>query len=177
MNKKTIAKIRGPCKLYINTTLKFLHFGSAVCFSKMRLDTCFSTQYWERLNSGTMGLFTKERVTFQKLFWITIQTLSWFESLILPFVNAKLFQIRLLKRRKKRRFGLWSALKAWFWGLVNAKLFRNVIRACAPEVSAEERKVDLLVIRVQLCHKILPRSAQLDPLHDWDGGCNACERT
>ena len=28
-------------------------------------------------------------------------TLSWFESLILPFVNANLFQIRLLKREKK----------------------------------------------------------------------------
>ena len=28
--------------------------------------------------------------------------LSWFESLILPFVNAKLFQIRLLKRLLKR---------------------------------------------------------------------------
>ena len=26
---------------------------------------------------------------------------SWFESLILPFVNAKLFQIRLLKRKTK----------------------------------------------------------------------------
>ena len=31
-----------------------------------------------------------------------IQTLSWFESLILPFVNAKLFQVRLLKRVLKR---------------------------------------------------------------------------
>ena len=48
-----------------------------------------------------MGLFTKERIVFRKPFRIVILTLSWFESLILPFVNAKLFQIRLLKREKK----------------------------------------------------------------------------
>ena len=44
-----------------------------------------------------MGLFTMERITFQ----IVIRTLSWFESLILPFVKAKLFQIRLLKPPKR----------------------------------------------------------------------------
>ena len=38
----------------------------------------------------TMGLFKKERIMFQKLFRIGILTLSWFESLILPFVNANL---------------------------------------------------------------------------------------
>ena len=48
-----------------------------------------------------MGMFTKERITFQKPFRNVILTLSWFESLILPFVNAKLFQIRRLKRKKK----------------------------------------------------------------------------
>ena len=49
-----------------------------------------------------MGLFTKERITFRKTFRNVIRTLSWFESLILPFVNATLFQIRLLKRILKR---------------------------------------------------------------------------
>ena len=39
----------------------------------------------------TMGLFRKERITFRKPFQNVIRTLSWFESLILPFVNAKLF--------------------------------------------------------------------------------------
>ena len=47
-----------------------------------------------------MGLFTKEWITFPKPFGIVILTLCLFESLILPFVNAKLFQIRLLKRKK-----------------------------------------------------------------------------
>ena len=49
----------------------------------------------------TLGLFTKERITFRKPFQNVIRTLSWFESLILPFVNAKLFQIRLLKRENR----------------------------------------------------------------------------
>ena len=52
----------------------------------------------------TMGLFTKEWITFRKPFRNVILTLSWFESLILPFVNAKLFQIRLLKCEKKGVF-------------------------------------------------------------------------
>ena len=49
----------------------------------------------------TLGLFSKERITFRKSSRIVILTLSWFESLILPLVNAKLFQIRLLKAKKK----------------------------------------------------------------------------
>ena len=73
-----------------------------------------------------MGLFTKNRITFQKPFRIIILTLSWFENLIWPFVNSKLFQIRLFKREKR---ALWIVIhqKAWFWGLVNAKLFWNMI--------------------------------------------------
>ena len=51
-------------------------------------------------SQSALGLFTQEQITFRKLFQIVILTLSWFESLILPFVNAKLFQIRLLKREK-----------------------------------------------------------------------------
>ena len=60
--------------------------------------------------------------------------LSWFESLILAHVNAKLFQIRLLKRVLKReKMGVWIVirLESLILGHVNAKLFRNVIRACA----------------------------------------------
>ena len=44
--------------------------------------------------------------------------------------ESKALSIRLLKC-KKGHLGSRSALKAWFWGLVNAKLFRNVIHACA----------------------------------------------
>ena len=50
-----------------------------------------------------LGLFTKEWITFRKPFRNVIRTLSWFESLILPFVNAKLFQIRLLKHAFETR--------------------------------------------------------------------------
>ena len=49
-------------------------------------------------NRLTMGLCAKERITFR----IKILTLSCFESLILLFVKAKLFQIRILKREKWR---------------------------------------------------------------------------
>ena len=58
----------------------------------------------------SMGLFTKEWIKFRKPFRIVILTLSWFKSLILPFVNTKLFQMRLLKC-KKGCFGSWSAKK------------------------------------------------------------------
>ena len=50
---------------------------------------------------ASLGLFTKERIMFRKPFRHVIRTLSWFESQILPFVNTKLFQIRLLKREKR----------------------------------------------------------------------------
>ena len=53
------------------------------------------------LNEKSLGLFTKEWITFRNSFRNVILTLSWIESLILPFVNAKLFQIRLFKREKK----------------------------------------------------------------------------
>ena len=76
----------------------------------------------------TLGLFTKEWITFRKPFRNVIRTLSWFESLIFPFVNAKLFQIRLLKcegknsvsdrdpRRKPDSGEMWtqSSLETWF---------------------------------------------------------------
>ena len=53
--------------------------------------------------------------------------LSWFESLILAFVNAKLFQIRLLKR-EKGVFWIVIRIESLILGHVNAKLFQNVIR-------------------------------------------------
>ena len=86
-----------------------------------------------------MGLFTKEQITFWKLFWIVILTLSWCESLILPFVNAKLFQIRLLKCREKGILDcdpptkpnfedLWtqSSFGSWFASLWTGPLPRSV---------------------------------------------------
>ena len=73
----------------------------------------------------TVGLFTKEQIL----------TLSWFESLILPFVNAKFFQIKLsnqaFETRKKRAFWIVIRQESMILPFVNAKLFRNVIRACA----------------------------------------------
>ena len=81
----------------------------------------------------TLGLFTRERITFRKTFRNVIRPfLIWKPDL--PFVNAKLFQIGLLKC-------LWNTKKGAFWivirveslilGHVNTKLFRNVIHACA----------------------------------------------
>ena len=59
---------------------------------------CLSTiSAWYKVTDQIKGLFTKEWIAFPKPFWIVILTLSRFESLILPFVNAKFFQIRLLK--------------------------------------------------------------------------------
>ena len=60
--------------------------------------------------------------------------LSWFESLILALVNAKLFQIRLLIRvlkREKRAFWIVIRVGTLILGHVHTKLFRNVIRLCA----------------------------------------------
>ena len=59
-----------------------------------------------------MGLFTKERITFRKPFRVVILTLSWFESLILTFVNAKFFHIRLWKARKKKAFWIMIRLES-----------------------------------------------------------------
>ena len=57
------------------------------------------------------GLFTKEWITFRKSFRNGIRNLSWFESLTLPFVNATLFQIRLLNS-KKRAFWIMICLES-----------------------------------------------------------------
>ena len=56
-----------------------------------------------------------------KRFWIVILTLSRFESLILPFVNANALSNQAFETRKKGCFRSRSAWRAWFWGLVSAK--------------------------------------------------------
>ena len=45
--------------------------------------------------------------------------------------ERKALSNQAFEMQKKGYFGSWSTWKAWFWGLVNAKLFRNVICACA----------------------------------------------
>ena len=107
-----------------------------------------------------LGLFTKERITFRKLFRNTIRTLSWFESLILPFVNTKLFKIRLLKRekigvsdrdphRKPDSEDMWtqSSFGTWFVRVHFGNARWN--HACVSQRGLCSR------------NKILPRSAQI----------------
>ena len=87
------------------------------------------------------GLFTKERITFRNQFWNVIRTLSWFESLILPFVNAKLFQIRLLKHAKKRAV----------WIVICAE--SPILRTCERKVLSErDSSVRILEMRAEAMH-------------------------
>ena len=81
--------------------------------------------------------------------------------------------------RKWGRFGLWSAWRAWFWGHVNAKLFRNVIRgirACAFWRCALKLHAWVNQRGLRSRNKLFT-SQCADPVRDWDGVCNACERT
>ena len=86
----------------------------------------FHGSYKCRLASS-MGLFTKERITFRKPFRIVILTFPDMKAWVLPFVNAKLCQIRLLKceksvvldrdrPRKPDSEDLWtqSSFRTWF---------------------------------------------------------------
>ena len=104
--------------------------------------------------------------------------LSWFESLILPFVNAKLFQIRLLKRilkHGKRAFWIVIRVESLILGHVNARLFRNVIRACAFWKCALKPCMGQLARTAQWEQNITSQCAEPD--RDWEGICNACECT
>ena len=88
--------------------------------------------------------------------------LSWFESLILALVNAKLFQIRPLKRilkREKRAFWIVIRVESPILGYVNAKLFWNVIRACAFWKCALKPCIWVNQRGLRSRNKILPRSA------------------
>ena len=90
-------------------------------------------------------------------------------------MNAKLFQIRLLKRVLKReKRGVLDRdppIESLILELVNAKLFRNVIRACAFKKCAHDAM-----------HKRMGQSARADcaveakyhsqcayPDRDWEG--------
>ena len=96
-----------------------------------------------------------------KPFRNVIRTLSWFESLILPFVNAKLFQIRLLKRGKKGAF----------WIVIRVESL--ILRTCERKALSERDScVRILEMRAEAMlsvnqrglrsrNKILPRSAQI----------------
>ena len=90
-------------------------------------------------------------------------------------MNAKLFQIRLLKREKK---GVLD--RDWRRKpdsrTCERKLFRNMIRACA----------FWKFWKPCMCMGQSARTAQweqnitsqcADPDRDWEGICNACERT
>ena len=101
--------------------------------------------------------------------------LSWFESLILALVNAKLFQIRLLKREKRRAFWIVIRVESLILGHLNAKLFRNVIRACAFWKCTLKPCMGQSARTAQWEQNITSQYA--DPDRDWEGVCNACERT
>ena len=107
----------------------------------------------------TSGLFTKEWIMFRKPFRIVILTLSWSESLVLPFVNTKLFQImQALEMWKRGCFGSWSAYRKpdsddmWMQCSFGT-MFLNV--KCA--------NINYLAVQCT------------DPVCDRDGGCTACE--
>ena len=87
--------------------------------------------------------------------------LSWFESLILPFKNAKFFQIKLLKREKRA-----------FWIVIRVESL--ILRTCeCKALSESDSCVCILEIYARWNHawvyqrglcsrnKILPRSAQI----------------
>ena len=110
--------------------------------------------------------------------------LSWFESLILAHVNAKLFQIRVLKRVLKRE--------------KKGVLDRDPPRMPEADSKTCERKglserdscVCILKMRAEAIHKCMGQSARADcagvkyylavrrsPDRDWEGAYNACECT
>ena len=72
-------------------------------------------------------------------------TLFWFESLILPFVNAKLFQIRLLKHVLKRE------KKEAFWIVIRVESL--ILRPCERKALSERDScVRILEMRTEAMH-------------------------
>ena len=107
---------------------------------------------------------------------------SWFESLILAHVNAKLFQIRLLKRVLKReKKGVLDRDSPW-------KPDSSPCKRKA--VSERDSCVCILKMRAEAMHKRMGQSARADcvvgakyhsqcavPDRDWKGVCSPCKRT
>ena len=99
--------------------------------------------------------------------------LSRFESLILPFVNATLFQIRFLKcvlKRGKRAF------------LDRDPRRKPDSRTCERKALSERDScVCILEMHAEAMHGSMWEqnitSQCADPVRDWEGVCNACERT
>ena len=126
---------------------------------------------WQRLAQYTMGLFTMERITFRKPFRIVILTLSWFESLILPFVNAKLFQIRLLKCEKNGVLDRDPPRKPDFTLCECKALSERELCVRILEMRAEAMHGSICAVGTK--YSLAVRRSCCDR----DGGCNACERT
>ena len=104
--------------------------------------------------------------------------LSWFESLILAHVNAKLFQIRLLNR-------VWNAKKK---GVLNRDSRRKPdSRTCERKALSERDScVCILEMRAEAMHGSISADCAVgknitsqcaDPDRDWEGVYNACECT
>ena len=122
----------------------------------------------------SMGLFTRERITFRKTF----------RNVIRPFPDLKAWFYPLWTQNSFKS-GFWNTKKGAFWivirveslilGHVNAKLFLNVIRACAFWKCALKPCMGQSARTAQWEQNITSQCA--DPDRDWDGVCDACERT
>ena len=73
---------------------------------------------------STLGLFTRERITFQKLFRNEILTLSWFEAWIYPLWTQSPFKL-----------GFWNAEKRVFWIVIHLKSL--ILRTCEHNTLSE----------------------------------------
>ena len=108
----------------------------------------------------TMGLFTKKRITFRKPYGNVIRTLSWFESPILPFVNAELSQ---------------SSFKSGFW---NTRLDRDPPRKPDSEDVWTQSSFGTWFVRAHFGNANLrSRNKILLTVHrscSWSGWCLQC---
>ena len=106
-----------------------------------------------------MGLFTWERITFRKTFWNVIRPFPDFSPCERKAISTQAFETRF--ETQKRAFWIVIRVESLILGHENAKLFRNVIRACAFWKCT--RWSHAWVNQRGLCSrsKILPRSAQI----------------
>ena len=106
------------------------HLNASICKYEISLGKHYNCIIWPLIKTLTLGLIIKERITFRKPFRNVILTLSWFyplwtqSSFKSSFWNA-------FWNAKKEAFWIVIRVESLIWGHVNAKLFRNVIRACA----------------------------------------------
>ena len=80
--------------------------------------------------SSLRAVFTWARITFRKTFQNVIRPFPDFSSCERKAVSNQAFETRF-EMRKKKAFWIMIRLESLILGHVNAKLFRNMIRACA----------------------------------------------